>query len=583
MKEKLNFKKIIRDIWLMKKSIFFYNFILTTTNIIKILLSTYILKYIFDKILIDDSYTESIYVIFVYGCIILLIEIINKYFITYKLEISNIDLKDKINISYLSKIEKISYENFEDSNFNDLSNRVISTIADKYLSTISLIFTLYGNSLLILGLTSLIVVLGYWIVFFVIISVIVSTFISLFISKNAFLRYKTTTNKNRFLSYIKSLFYNRSFIAEYKVNDTTNFFKKKYNNVANERMSLIKKSRIKLFFLESSKSIIEVLLIIIVFVYLVISYFNNKVGVGDIASLINASQQLNVSLLSFIGILPQLKEIKMYINDTNTFLDYVSNDKSIKNNIEDINSIEFKNVIFKYPKAKTTSIDNISFKIEKNMHISIVGDNGAGKTTIIKLLLGLYEKYEGDILINGTNLKEIDLKKYISLFGVVFQDYNIYPLSIKDNILFDKECNESVLFNMLQQVQLKEKVETLENKINTIISKEFDKNGTILSGGEMQKIAIIRALIKNNKAIVIDEAFSHIDIKSELSIFQILQEETKNKLLISISHRLATTINSDLIIVLNEGKICEIGNHNELMKNKSKYYEMFSSQKNQYL
>ena len=136
---------------------------------------------------------------------------------------------------------------------------------------------------------------------------------------------------------------------------------------------------------------------------------------------------------------------------------------------------------------------------------------------------------------------------------------------------------------MLQKVQLKDKVESLENKIDTVVSKEFDKNGTILSGGEMQKIAIIRSLIKKNKAIVIDEAFSHIDIKSEIAIYQILQEETESKLLISISHRLATTINSDLIIVLNEGKICEIGSHEDLMKNKAKYYEMFCSQRNQYL
>ena len=116
-----------------------------------------------------------------------------------------------------------------------------------------------------------------------------------------------------------------------------------------------------------------------------------------------------------------------------------------------------------------------------------------------------------------------------------------------------------------------------------MVSKEFDKNGTILSGGEMQKIAIIRSIINNNNVIVVDEAFSHIDTKSELLIYKMLREEAKNKILISISHRLATTINSDLIIVLYNGVIHEIGTHDTLMKNQSIYYEMFNTQKNQYL
>ena len=176
-----------------------------------------------------------------------------------------------------------------------------------------------------------------------------------------------------------------------------------------------------------------------------------------------------------------------------------------------------------------------------------------------------------------------NLKAYTHLFGVVFQDYNIYPLTIKENIDFGKNYNEEEINQKLKKVQLLDKINSLDNKINTVVSKEFDKNGTILSGGEMQKIAIIRSIINNNNVIVVDEAFSHIDTKSELLIYKMLREEAKNKILISISHRLATTINSDLIIVLNNGVIHEIGTHDTLMKNQSIYYEMFNTQKNQYL
>lgn len=416
MENKLTIKKILKDVWVMKKSIYIYNFLLTTFNILKILLATYILKYIFDVIVINNNYRKSLIVILAYGIIILLIEVINKYFINYKLEISNIDFKDKINIKYCSKIENIPFEYFENSDFKDVSNRVISTIADKYISTISIFFAIYGNILLIIGLTSLIVALGYWIVFFVAFSVIISTLITLKISKNSFNRYIQTTNKNRFLSYIKSLFYNRTFIAENRVFDNTDFFKEKYNDTAIERLDIIKKSRIKLFLLEATKSLIEVLLIVMVFAYLVISYFNKKVGVGDIASLVNASQQLNAALISLISILPKLKEIGMYVNDTNVFLSYVNTDEVSKTKVKEINSIEFKNVKFKYPQANSLSINDVSFRIEKGMNISIVGENGAGKSTLIKLLIGLYEQYEGEILINNISLKKCDLKAYTHLF-----------------------------------------------------------------------------------------------------------------------------------------------------------------------
>ena len=207
MKDNLTFKKIIKDVWRIKKSIFIYSFILTTFNIIKLLLATYMLKYIFDRILIDSDYYHSVNVVIIYGIILLFIEITNKYLISYKLEIANIDFKDKLDLIYCSKIDNISYENFENSEFKDIATRVLSTISDKYLSTISIMFTIYGNVLLIIGLTSLVVILGTWIVLFVILSVLISTVISLRISKNSFDRYIKTTNRNRFLSYQKTLFY----------------------------------------------------------------------------------------------------------------------------------------------------------------------------------------------------------------------------------------------------------------------------------------------------------------------------------------------------------------------------------------
>jgi ABC-type multidrug transport system fused ATPase/permease subunit len=583
MKDNLTFKKIIKDVWRIKKSIFIYSFILTTFNIIKLLLATYMLKYIFDRILIDSDYYHSVNVVIIYGIILLFIEITNKYLISYKLEIANIDFKDKLDLIYCSKIDNISYENFENSEFKDIATRVLSTISDKYLSTISIMFTIYGNVLLIIGLTSLVVILGTWIVLFVILSVLISTVISLRISKNSFDRYIKTTNRNRFLSYQKTLFYNRTFVAENMIYNNSDFFKDKYITTANQRMKIIKDSRRRLFFLEFTKSFNEVGLIVAVFIFLTISYFYDKVGVGDIASLINASQQLSAALLSLISILPKTKEIRMYIKDTNTFLSYENDNIDDKLSINAINSIEFKDVRFKYPKSNVYAIQNINFKIKKGMKVSIVGENGAGKTTIIKLLSGLYQDYEGDIYINGINIKELNLKEYRHLLGVVFQDFNIYPITVLENIVFNNDYDEEEVIKRLKEVNLYDKIESLDYKADTVVSKEFDKDGTLLSGGEMQKIAIVRALNRIKSMLIVDEAFSHIDAKSEALIYELLMKKAEGKILVSVSHRLATTQNSDLIIVLDNGIIHETGNHKDLMSNKSIYYEMFETQKNLYL
>ncbi len=246
--------------------------------------------------------------------------------------------------------------------------------------------------------------------------------------------------------------------------------------------------------------------------------------------------------------------------------------------IDKIESIEFKNVSFKYPRTDNYILKDVSFRITNNEKVSLVGLNGAGKTTIIKLICRFYEIEEGEILVNGININELDYKDYMKQIAVVFQDFMIISFSIRSNIAIIERDQEK-LYDVLRRAQVLDRVLELENKENTYINKWFDKTGITFSGGEMQKFAIARCLYKDSDFVVLDEPTSALDPVAEAKIYYEFNDIVGKKLTLFISHRLSSCIFSDHIMVLDGNKIVEEGTHKELMKNeKGLYYKMFTSQ-----
>lgn len=263
------------------------------------------------------------------------------------------------------------------------------------------------------------------------------------------------------------------------------------------------------------------------------------------------------------------------------FIDIIEMESAFVNGvkkIDKIESIEFKNVSFKYPRTDNYILKDVSFKITNKEKVSLVGLNGAGKTTIIKLICRFYEIEEGEILVNGININELDYKEYMKQIAVVFQDFMIVSFSIRSNIAIT-ERNQEKLYDVLKRAQVLDRVLELENKENTYINKWFDKTGIAFSGGEMQKFAIARCLYKDSDFVVLDEPTSALDPVAEAKIYYEFNDIVGKKLTLFISHRLSSCIFSDHIMVLDGNKIVEEGTHKELMKNeKGLYYKMFTSQ-----
>ena len=250
--------------------------------------------------------------------------------------------------------------------------------------------------------------------------------------------------------------------------------------------------------------------------------------------------------------------------------------------LDGIREIEFRNVSFSYPRSEQIILDNVSFKIRKGEKISIVGLNGAGKTTMVKLLCRLYKPDSGEILINGIPIHEYDYDSYISEISAVFQDYKLFSYTLKENIL-NEDGDEEEAYLVACKVGLKEKIDALPDGINSLYSKIYDEKGIELSGGEAQKVAIARALYKNASLVILDEPTSALDPLAEAEIYMHFNELVQEKTAIYISHRMSSSVFCDLIIVIDSGKIAAIAPHAELMKDtEGLYYRLFTTQAKNY-
>lgn len=243
--------------------------------------------------------------------------------------------------------------------------------------------------------------------------------------------------------------------------------------------------------------------------------------------------------------------------------------------------IEFKDVSFHYPGSNRKVLDHVSLKFNVGEKLAVVGKNGAGKTTMIKLLCRLYEPTEGEILLNGINIWKYRYQEYTEIFAPVFQDYSLFSLSIEDNIVFDSDIDENRMLACLDKVGLKERVEKLPQGIHTQLNHD-NGAGVDLSGGESQRIAIARALYKDAPFIILDEPAASLDPIAEAQIYEKFDELVYGKTGIYISHRMSSCQFCDRIIVFEDGKIIETGTHDSLMKQNGEYARLFNTQAEYY-
>ena len=405
-------------------------------------------------------------------------------------------------------------------------------------------------------------------------------------SKLFYKRDLETTTNNRIKSYTERTVFLKDFSKDMRTSNIFYVILNRFNRAVSDNIRIIKKYGVKLFFYHMIGSFFgELLPIVGTYSYASYQFINDSgldiSGFSVVLSSINSVRQTSTTIADSIS---ELSNVALYFQNLRDFFEYDSKINSTELEAGEFESLEFRDVYFKYPSAKKYSLNGVSFKINKGETVALVGVNGAGKTTVVKLMLRFYDATSGEILYNGRNVKDYDVNSLRERFATVFQDYKTFALSVNENVLCHEGTEEEkeLAKTALIQSGVWDKVSTLPNGADTVLTREFDEKGAGLSGGEAQKTTVARLFARQFDIAILDEPSSALDPIAEYKMYENLIDITKNKTVIYISHRLSSAVLSDNIIVLDKGVVAECGTHNELMQSGGEYSVMFTLQASRY-
>lgn len=320
--------------------------------------------------------------------------------------------------------------------------------------------------------------------------------------------------------------------------------------------------------------------------FLIYSVLKTDMSIGDFTLFLGLAGTFTGALSAFLNSLGQFKHKSLEVDDFRSFIEFKVEEEEDFLPVPDSDgyTFEFRNVSFKYAGAENYALKNLNLTLEAGKRLAVVGLNGAGKTTFIKLLLRLYDVTEGEILLNGTDIRRFRRDEYYNLFAPVFQNVEIFAFPMSENVSMKRpeETDTALAEECLKKAGMGEKLESLTDGVNTELLKVIHDDGVDLSGGEKQKLALARALYKDSPVIVLDEPTAALDALAEYRLYKSFDEIIGNKTAVYISHRLSSTRFCDAIAMFKAGEMVEYGTHEQLLSDGGAYAEMFEVQAQYY-
>ena len=338
---------------------------------------------------------------------------------------------------------------------------------------------------------------------------------------------------------------------------------------------------------ESIGTVMSVTITGVIYSYVAVKALFGSYGIGNIVQYVGSLERFSGGIRGFMAGITDLMINSGYLADYLNFLDMpdvkqhgtLTTEKRADNEYE----IEFKNVSFKYPGSEAYALKNLSLKFNIGQRMAVVGMNGSGKTTMIKLLCRLYDPTEGEIMLNGIDIKKYEYSEYLSIFSVVFQDFKLFSFPLGQNVAASVDIDEERVEKCLSMAGLDERLSSMPKGLNTALYKDFEEDGVEISGGEAQKIALARALYKDAPFIVLDEPTAALDPIAEFEVYSKFNEIVGDKTAIYISHRLSSCRFCDDIAVFHEGELIQRGSHDTLIADGGgKYHELWNAQAQYY-
>lgn len=504
----------------------------------------------------------------------------------YVRQVSTKNVLKVLNNMVFEKASQLDVGQYEDPEFYDKYQRATTVMSSGYFDIVC-----WDVAAIIGGIISFLLVIGTVIsvnpvyLLFLAPSVIVFV-IEAAKSKAVFKRDKEMTTNNRTKSYVQRTVFLKDFSKDMRTSNIFSVMMKRFDGAIKANIEILKSYGLKLFLYSMASDLCSVFIPVIgTYMYAGWQFVSKKAltasGFSVVISAVGAVNGMSWYIQEGFD---DLIQMSLYFQNLREFFEYETGIKDGERTAEKLESLEFKNVSFRYPSAKKNSVNNVSFKIEKGETVALVGINGAGKSTLVKLILRFYDVTEGEILLNGINIKGYTVESLRNVFATVFQDYKNFAVSVFENVMC-RECSDEDKIEAqkaLEAAGVWNKVKSLPLGGDTVLTREFEEDGAGLSGGENQKVSTARLFARQYEMAILDEPSSALDPIAEYKMYENLIKATKDKTVMYISHRLSSAVLSDRVIVLQNGSIIESGTHEELLKAQGKYSEMFNLQASAY-
>lgn len=491
-----------------------------------------------------------------------------------------------INKKIYEKAKSLDLESYDNPEFYNKLILTIESSAGNIQNLMVLIRVYVGHIISLFAVSSVLLTIDPLCLVIILGVIIVFMPLSKKVSSLMMERRVENAKYHRRSDYFQRIFYLQDYAKEVRMNNVSPLLIDRYNDAADDVINNQKKFWNKISICNFTQTIgvqgIGFLFILPLYLgYCVL--VKESITPGDFVATFNGAHSVAMSFqLLTVWALAQFSEQAKMIDKYREFLGAGSKIKDGEKVVPktEPKEIEIKNLSFTYPGNDKPTLENVSLTIKPYEKIALVGYNGAGKTTLTNLLLRLYDATEGEILIDGENIKAATVDSHRDRFAAVFQDFQIFSCSMGENVALDTDPDEEKVLGALRHSGFDKE---LKNGIKTELLREFDQEGVMLSGGEAQKTAIARAFYKDCPYVILDEPSANLDPVAEYNLNQAMIEAAQHKTVIFISHRLSTTVNADRIYVMENGRIIESGSHSELMKLDGTYAYMFNLQAEKYL
>ncbi len=400
------------------------------------------------------------------------------------------------------------------------------------------------------------------------------------------------TPANRKSDYVNRVAFLRVYAGELRVTNIFSVIKKTFVGAFDEIVAVERKHALKRFCFDMLRSVSQFVIGYEgMWLCAAILAINGTIDLSELIVLLNSIGAVSWMLRNFESSLTGLYTDSLFIENLKTFLNFEPKIDESKGGLtppKKVETIELKNVSFKYDDKKDYVIKNVSFTLRAGVRHAFVGVNGSGKSTLIKLLLRFYDPQEGQILLNGIDIKEFDIKQYRALVGAAFQDFAIFAATVAENVMLKpiySDDEKAIAVQALKDSDAYKKIETLPHKEDSVLTREFvDDDGIELSGGERQKVAIARAFAKGSPVVILDEPSSALDPIAEHQMFETILRLCKQdkKLSVIVSHRMSSAAVCEKIFVFENGSLVEEGSHKQLLQNNGVYALLFNKQAKNY-